>query len=167
MAPSGKSNLTLSKNSKIIIVTLSQCHQNNISSWSTLRRLHPTKFLHGTLCGGSILTIFHLRQLCGVVFLKHFIWGNSSELYSHTFILGSSAELYPHITFSLRQFYIIVFSKYLLWGNSTELYSQNISFKTTLQSRIIQKSLWGNSAGLYSQNIHFKTTFRSCIPTFF
>ena len=28
-----------------------------------------------------------------------------------------------------------------LWGNSTELYSQNIFFKTTLWSRIIQKSL--------------------------
>ena len=68
-------------------------------------------------------------------------------------------------TSSLRQFYRIVVSKHFLWGNFTELYSQNISFKTTLRSRIIQKSLWGNSAELYSQNINCKTTLR-CIPTF-
>ena len=71
----------------------------------------------------------------------------------------------PTLSF-FRQFYGIVFSKHFLWGNSTKLYFQNISFKTTLQSRIIQKSLWGNSTELYSQNIHYKITFRSCIPTF-
>ena len=75
--------------------------------------------------------------------------------------------MYSHNISSWRQLYGIVFSKHFHWGNSTELYSQNISFKTTLRSRIIPKFLWGNSTELYYQNIHCKTTLWSCIPTFF
>ena len=169
-----KKKSTSSQNSNL---TLSQCHQN-VSSWSTLKRLHPTKFLPGTLSEGSIPT---------------------------TFPLGNSTELYPYINFSLRQFYRIVFLKYFLqedspksyytkisWSNSAKLYSQNIHFKITLCSciptfcfRATLRScistklpskqfygivfskyfLWDNSADLNSQNIFFEATLRSFILT--
>ena len=125
---------------------------NKISSWDTLWRFYRNNISFEATLRSCILKTLNLRQCSGVVF-PHFHFRQLSEMY-------------PHITFSLRQFYVIIFSKYLLCGNSTKLYSQNISFKTTLQSRIIQKSLWGNSAELYSQNIHCKTTLQSCIPTF-
>ena len=177
MTSSRKSNLTLSQKIKIKIATVSQCHQN-ISSLSTLRRFHPTKFLRGTLYGGCTPTTFLLRKFYGIVFSKHFLWGNSTELYSQniffkttlrSFIptfcfrvtlrscilttLSFEAILQNCIlkTFLLRQFCRILFSKYFLWGNFAKLYSHT--------------SLWGNFAKLYSQNITFEATLQSCIST--
>ena len=160
-------------------MTLSQCHQNNISSWSTLMRLHPTKFFPGTLFGGSIPTTFPLRQLCGVVFSKHFIWGKSPELYCHTFIWGNSPKLYSHTfifrqlcrvvsshhflfeailhncifkIFTLKQFYRIVFSKYFLQDNSSESYYTKVSLRQLCEivfSKYSKYSLQENFPELY------------------
>ena len=63
-----------------------------------------------------ILKTFPLRQLCGVVFSKHFLWGNSTKLYSQNLPL---------------------------WGNSAELYSHTFSFGTTLKS-CIPTNVWGH-----------------------
>ena len=110
-------------------------------------------------------TTFSLRQFCGIAFSPSILLGQLSKVvFQHFLFLAILRNCILKI-FPLMQFYGIVFSKHFLWCNSTELYSQNISFKTTLRSRIIQKSLWGNSEELYSQNIFFKTTLQSCIPT--
>ena len=58
------------------------------------------------------------------IFSKHFILGNSEELYSQNISLwGNSVELYSYTSFL---------------GNSTELYSQNIFFDATLRGCIFK-----------------------------
>ena len=85
-----------------------------------------------------VFTHFPLRHFCKIVFSKHFIWGNSAELYSQTLPLKQFYGIVFLKSSPLRQFCRIVFSHFLLWDNSAELYSHTF--------------LLGNSAKLYSHN---------------
>ena len=67
-----------------------ELYSQNISFEAILRNCILKIFSLGELCR-VVFPHFPLRQLCIIVFSKHFIWGNSPKLYSHTFLLGNFA----------------------------------------------------------------------------
>ena len=115
--------------------------QNYILKTFYLRQLSGVVFPHSPF-----------RQLCGVVFSKHFFWGNSAELYSQNIPFEAILQNCILKIFPLRQFYWIVFSKHFFWGNFAELYSQNTSFEAILLNYILK-------------TFPFETIFQNCILT--
>ena len=94
---------------------------------------------------------FSLRQFYGIVFSKHFLWGNSAELYSQNiFFRATLRSCIPTLpfeaimhncilkTFHLRQLSIVVFSHFPFRQLCEVVFSQHFIFEAILRNCILK-----------------------------
>ena len=152
--------------------------------------LHPITFSLTQFCGIAFSPGIPLRQLCGVVFSKHFFWGNSAELYSQNiFFRETMRNCIPTLSFEaimqnyilktlhLRQLSRVVFPHFPFRQLCGVVFWQHFLFEVIMRNCILKifplrqfywivfskHFFWGNSAEFYSQNTSFEAILQNRI----